>query len=70
MAAKSSKKKSSKRSGGGSMMNMRAGFQSVTGSSAGRKGKHRRKKEVSFWNVLSWVAGIALIFVLVWMMGR
>lgn len=71
MAAKSNTKtKSSKKSSGGSMMNMRSGIQSMTGSSAGRKGKARRKKETTFWNVLAWVAGFALLCVLIWMMRR
>ena len=64
MAAKKSSNKKRKSSRGGSMMSMRAGFQNMAGSG----GKRKRKKELTFWNVLAWVVGVALIGVLIWSM--
>lgn len=66
--SKGGSRKGSKKSGG-SLMSMRSGFKSVTGTSRG-SGRRGKKKEVTFWNVFAWVVGIALIGVLVWSLRR
>lgn len=65
MASKGSGRARRNRRAGGSMRRMRSGFQKVTG----RRGK-RRSGPPSFWTVLAWVFGVALLMVFIWQMNR
>lgn len=62
MATATKKKQQSKPSGGGTLMNMRTGFQKMTGT--GGSNKKAPKTKWTFQQVLFAVAGVALLIAL------
>lgn len=62
--ATATKKKQSKPSGGGTLMNMRSGFQKMTGTGSSNKSKKAPRTKWTFQQVLFAVAGVALLIAL------
>ncbi|TNF37709.1 MAG: hypothetical protein EP329_02420 [Deltaproteobacteria bacterium] len=61
----SAKKKQPTKSSGGTLSNMRSGFKRVAGTN-GKKGK----QPASFSQVFTWVIGIALLLVVIYLLAR
>ena len=64
MTATKKKQQQSKPSSGGTLMNMRSGFQKITGTGGSAKAKKTTRSKWTFQQVLFAVGGVALLVAL------